>query len=181
MPFGPGVWCNPLVTMHHMNIEEVSSFWEYETHRYAQELNSPPEPTRIRDIYYKFLAPKLVPLRHDWNNLSDDVNFVDPTVRRDKTHEVKRTKTENLDSFEKKAHRSWEKCREACEHADDCFQYVFRDGICGMSKSFKLGKPEKEELDLKLRWTSGWDLGKIQKWIQAQGECGPVSWPLVGG
>ena len=33
LPYGNGHWCEPLLTMHHMNSEEVSSVWQYEQTR----------------------------------------------------------------------------------------------------------------------------------------------------
>ena len=33
LPYGPGHWCEPLLTMHHMNSEEVSMLWQYEQTR----------------------------------------------------------------------------------------------------------------------------------------------------
>lgn len=30
---GPGQWCEPLLTMHHMNAEEISMAWQYEQTR----------------------------------------------------------------------------------------------------------------------------------------------------
>lgn len=33
LPFGPQHWCHPVMTMHHMTPEEVSTFWQYEQQR----------------------------------------------------------------------------------------------------------------------------------------------------
>lgn len=33
LPFGPGHWCEPILTMHHMNAEEISSVWQFEQTR----------------------------------------------------------------------------------------------------------------------------------------------------
>ena len=30
LPYGPGHWCEPILTMHHMNAEEISSVWQFE-------------------------------------------------------------------------------------------------------------------------------------------------------
>lgn len=30
LPYGPGHWCEPLLSMHHMNAEEVAAVWQYE-------------------------------------------------------------------------------------------------------------------------------------------------------
>jgi hypothetical protein len=33
LPYGPGHWCEPLLTMHHMNSEEISAVWQYQQTR----------------------------------------------------------------------------------------------------------------------------------------------------
>lgn len=33
MPYGPGQWCEPIFTMHHVNPDEVSTVWQYEQTR----------------------------------------------------------------------------------------------------------------------------------------------------
>lgn len=33
LPYGSGHWCEPLLTMHHVNSEEVSAIWQYEQTR----------------------------------------------------------------------------------------------------------------------------------------------------
>lgn len=33
LPYGPGHWCEPIFTMHHMDSEEVSAVWQYEQTR----------------------------------------------------------------------------------------------------------------------------------------------------
>jgi hypothetical protein len=33
LPYGPGHWCEPIFTMHHMNSEEISNVWQYEQTR----------------------------------------------------------------------------------------------------------------------------------------------------
>jgi hypothetical protein len=43
LPFGPGHWCEPLLTMHHMNAEEISSVWQFEQTR-KTDVSIPPSP-----------------------------------------------------------------------------------------------------------------------------------------
>jgi hypothetical protein len=33
MPFGPMHWCQPIITMHHMSVEEVNDLWQFEQSR----------------------------------------------------------------------------------------------------------------------------------------------------
>lgn len=41
LPYGPGHWCEPLLTMHHMEPEEVSMVWQYEQTRTNKTVGSP--------------------------------------------------------------------------------------------------------------------------------------------
>jgi hypothetical protein len=40
MPYGPNQWCEPILTMHHMNPEEVSAVWQYEQTRTDKDVRS---------------------------------------------------------------------------------------------------------------------------------------------
>ena len=167
--------------MHHMNSEEISSFWEFERRRYAaQNLPTAPPVLTMKDIYTEFLAPKLQHKREDWDNLSDDWYYLD---KDSKDHEwedwrLGRTRQESdLNELEKKAHLSFENCRKACESVDECFQFRWSNDCCGFSKAFMLGKPVKKDSNEKKRSMSGWAVEKIHKWIDEQGECKKINWP----
>lgn len=163
--------------MHHMNSEEISTFWDYEMRRYAAESLSDPPPLRIKDIYHEFLAPKLTGRREDWDNLSDDVTYLDPLAIHPEW-KLGRAKNQNdMNEVEKLAHMSLEHCARACESLDDCFQYKYEDRECKTSWSFKMGHPVKRESEPSQRSLSGWDINKINKWIKAQGECRRIEWP----
>ncbi|KAJ9143507.1 Glycoprotein-N-acetylgalactosamine 3-beta-galactosyltransferase 1 [Pleurostoma richardsiae] len=183
LPFGPTHWCHPIVTMHHMNSEEISSFWDFERRRYAaQNMPSAPLPLTIKDIYTEFLAPKLVAKREDWDNLSDDWYYLDassPNHEWEDWRVGRAKKDEDKSALEKRAHLSFDDCRRACESVGDCFQFRWQDECCGMSRAFMLGKPVKKESKPKKRSMSGWDVQKIQKWVAEQGECSSIDWPAV--
>lgn len=44
LPYGPGHWCEPIFTMHHMNAEEISNVWQF-------------EQTRKTDVSVRFYLP----------------------------------------------------------------------------------------------------------------------------
>ncbi|TEA22600.1 hypothetical protein C8034_v002939 [Colletotrichum sidae] len=180
LPYGPTHWCHPIVTMHHMNAEEISTFWEYEHKRYADPtLPNPPPPMRIKDIYHAFFAPRMVLDRADWNNLADDRFYLDESANKHEDWQLNRAKLENLTPEEKEAHLSYAQCRKACEADQGCYAFQFKNGICAFSWSFKLGHPVKKEAHEEKRTMSGWDVRKINAFIEKQGECGPVKWPDV--
>ncbi|KAH8884908.1 hypothetical protein GQ53DRAFT_660915 [Thozetella sp. PMI_491] len=182
MPFGPSHWCHPIVTMHHLDSEEISTFWEFERKRYAsQNLPSTPPALRIKDIYYEYLHPKLQKTREDWDNGADDRFYLDRDDKRWDWQKDRVWDTDKYTDLQKKAHGSFEDCRAACESLpfEECFMYQYTDGLCSTSRSFQLGKPVKKEDDKKKRIMSGWDVDKIKKWISDQGECSKVRWPDV--
>ncbi|KAF9874386.1 hypothetical protein CkaCkLH20_07949 [Colletotrichum karsti] len=180
LPYGPTHWCHPIVTMHHMNAEEISSFWEYEHKRYSDKsLPNPPPVTRIKDIYFEFFAPKMQPERADWDNAADDRFYLDESANKHQDWQLNRAKLDDLSPEEKDAHKSFAQCRKACEVDDACFSFQHRDGVCGFSWAWKLGHPVKKESQEEKRLMSGWDVRKINAWIEKQGECGPVKWPDV--
>jgi hypothetical protein len=185
LPFGPSHWCHPVVTMHHMNSEEISSFWDFERRRFSRGGgNTMSQPLLLKDIYYEFLAPKLVRAREDWDNLADDVYYLD---RHDTAHgwedwQVGRTKDEeDMNEAERSAHKGFSECRYACESVgmDECFSFKWSDGLCGFGRAFQLGKPVKRDERQEKRTMSGWPVAKIDRWIAEQGECDKVEWPDI--
>lgn len=71
---------------------------------------------------------------------------------------------------EKVAHKSFDKCKAACDVVADCMQFRWQDDACAMSKNFRLGNP-MEKKEGKQRWSSGWNVKRINQWIKDQGEC----------
>ncbi|KAJ0326648.1 hypothetical protein COL5a_006836 [Colletotrichum fioriniae] len=154
--------------MHHMNAEEISTFWEYEHKRYSDpSLPQPPPVMRIKDIYHEFFAPP------------DDRFFLDESANKHQDWQLNRAKKEDLTEEEKVAHLSFGNCRKACEADRSCFSFQYKDGVCGFSWAWKLGHPVKRESTDEKRTMSGWAVEKINAWIEQQGECGPVKWPDV--
>lgn len=170
--------------MHHMNAEEISSFWEYE-----RDFFQPRDKVRslttqrtllLKDIYTRYFAPKMQASREDWDNLSDDVLYIDrDSGRKWDAFELERAKKGPMSQVERKAHKSFEDCRAMCEAVESCFQFLYHDGLCASSLSFKLGKPNRSEQSPAKRWKSGWIVPKINKWIERQGECKKPIWPSV--
>lgn len=170
--------------MHHMNAEEVSSFWEYERDFFQPRDNTRSLTTQrtllLKDIYTHYFAPKMQATREDWDNLSDDVLYIDrESGRKWDTFELERAKKGPMSQVERKAHKSFEDCRAMCEAVESCFQFLYQDGLCAASLSFKLGKPNRSEQSPAKRWRSGWIVPKINRWIERQGECKKPTWPSV--
>ncbi|KAI0025309.1 hypothetical protein F4780DRAFT_426800 [Xylariomycetidae sp. FL0641] len=176
IPFGPRQWCQPIVTMHHLNSEEMSSFFDFE--REFFEYKAPRSPIVFKDIYEHFVAEHLLERREDWDNISDEVFFLDPEA----DHEywmVERAKRTGLNAVEAKAHKSFDQCQTMCVKTKECFQFSYRQSVCSYRKGFLLGSPSDWQTDEDKRMTSGWDIKKIHKWIQEQGHCREPRWPLT--
>lgn len=188
LPYGPGHWCEPIFTMHHVNAEEISTTWLYEKTRISKE------PILIRDLYESLVAPKMVDTRHDWDNLSDDVCYVNPDPEAQKNAEGyqrdRQRKQGDMNPAEKEAWKSWENCSKVCAYGDEhekgsslekkrkreCFQWRWNKEVCCISKSFKLGQPKEKAPNKKDKWISGWYLKGIKDWIEATGECKEPRW-----
>ncbi|KAI2624067.1 glycosyltransferase family 31 protein [Xylaria nigripes] len=193
LPYGPNHWCEPLLTMHHMNSEEVSTVWQFEQTRKTDRI------LMIRDLYDSLIAPKMQETRENWDNLSDDVCYINPDPeaqeRADGSARDHQKNEDEMSEIEKEAWKSPENCAKVCESeipegdADDrekqlnrsCFQYRWHDEVCCTARSFKLGQPKTkpaDEDDVKAKWTSGWYMKGIHDWIDAAGECKEPAWKV---
>lgn len=160
--------------MHHIGSEELSNLYAFERKRNFTF------PMRIRDVYHQFVAPHLVPTRLDWDNLSDDVYYLNTSSNLLSYKQLSRAKTNGLSPLEKTAYLSFDNCRQACEADMGCLQYRFYHGICGFGRKIKLGYPKPKNDDVLYKWMSGWNVDKIQAWVQEHDDCGDaIKWPLV--
>ncbi|KAK4120674.1 glycosyltransferase family 31 protein [Parathielavia appendiculata] len=207
LPFGPTHWCHPIVTMHHMNAEELNTFWQFErrhllqstttiiTHQHGQSTKTrsppppsppPPRPLLMKDIYTAYVAPYLNASRDDWDNLADNRFYLDP-ARNSSWEDWKLQRSKKpaeLNEHERMAHLSFEHCRAACKSlgGDECFRFRYEDGACSIGDAFVLGKPVKKPDGEMVGVKSGWMVERIQAWIQRQGaSCDKVKWPEVKG
>jgi hypothetical protein len=176
--------------MHHMNSEEISTFWDFERRHFWTLASQKPSdikarrPLLLRDIYHEFLQPKLVRAREDWDNLADDIYYFDadsPDHEWEEWRLGRLRKEEEKNDEEKKAHLGFSECRAACESVgtDTCMSFKYFDGLCGFGRAFQLGKPVKRHEQQEKRTMSGWPVAKIEKWIKEQGDCSKVEWPEV--
>ncbi|KAK0611898.1 glycosyltransferase family 31 protein [Immersiella caudata] len=178
LPFGSRQWCHPIITMHHMNSQEIDEFWSFER---SWNSVSRYRPLLIKDVYHQYLGPKLQSIREDWDNNSNDQHYFDPTSRSQDWSD-KKDKVKDRDKYnaaEKVAHLSAGKCAAACKSAKECFQWKYYHGLCSFHKEFSMGKPVKRHPDSAKQVISGWDVEKILKWINDQGDCGRVDWPDI--
>ncbi|PKS05588.1 hypothetical protein jhhlp_008106 [Lomentospora prolificans] len=189
LPYGDSHWCHPITTMHHMSAEEISSFWEYETLRYDEALKATapgskfnPEPVLIKEIFDEFFTSRLVARRNDWDNSADERFYLDPKAKDWPDWQLNRAYDEEKKSeTEKKAHLSFDNCKKACEETKKCFQFSYKEGVCGFSFSMRLGKPTPAKKNTKKedRIHSGWDVPKIKEWADKHKTCQQIHWPKL--
>ncbi|POR31724.1 Uncharacterized protein TPAR_08046, partial [Tolypocladium paradoxum] len=175
LPYAADEWCHPIVTMHHASAQEVSEIYAFEQERNFSY------PMRIKDLYHRFVEDRLRATRDDWDNLSDNVFYLNSSASNYADWELKRAKQENLSALEMAAHQSFDDCRRACQSLDKCFQYRFRNGICAISHTIKHGNPTKKEKEERWAYRSGWNVKRIQEWVKAHDSCGDVEFPIKTG
>ncbi|KAI5923892.1 glycosyltransferase family 31 protein [Camillea tinctor] len=116
LPYGPHHWCEPILTMHHMNAEEISRVWQFEQTRKTDRT------ILIKDLYDSLVAPKMRVSREDWDNLSDDVCYInpDPSAQQQAEGYLRdRQKAEHeMNDVEKEAWKSSENCAKVCASLD---------------------------------------------------------------
>ncbi|EFY95837.1 fringe-like glycosyl transferase family protein [Metarhizium robertsii] len=159
-------WCQPLITLHHVNGEEINDLYAFERgQNFAKRI-------RIKDMYYRFVATHLVESRSDWDNGGEDVYYLDREARTYEASELDKAKTDELSDMELVAHKNSSSCKDVCYSQEDCFQWRYRDGICGLAyNKMRLGNAVKKDDDEAKRSFSGWHMDRINKWIGEQGNC----------
>ncbi|KAI1135815.1 glycosyltransferase family 31 protein [Hypoxylon sp. FL0543] len=185
IPYGPREWCHPIVTMHHLDPEEISSFWRFEK-RFYESQTFPRPIIRFKDVYEEFVEPKLLPERYDWDNLSEDVLYLDPNhperftqEEKAKDHTKKLLKQFHIPAVERDAYKSFKHCSLLCSSLRKCFQFSYHNGACAYNKSFRLGRLTKKTDKKEERWISGWKQRQICDWADEHRDCKQLVWPNI--
>jgi hypothetical protein len=76
----------------------------------------------------------------------------------------------DISEEKKDAWVSFEKCKAACESDNNCKQYSFRPGHCGLSKASRLGHATEPKDKMK----SGWLLDRIDAFREKNSGCAPI-------
>lgn len=163
--------------MHHISVEGVSAFWQWENEQYASAPSGERGPILLKDIFDAYFRPRLQARRDEWDNSSDEAFLLDFSragADYDDRTLNRAVKEEDKQGVQKEAHLSFEHCRRACEEAKKCFQFRFKDGVCGFGFSMRLGKPVPGD-----EMKSGWNVEKIERWTGKRQTCDEVLWPEV--
>ncbi|OAA63205.1 hypothetical protein ISF_05081 [Cordyceps fumosorosea ARSEF 2679] len=176
MPFYDGHWCQPIITMHHAASEEIDELDKFERNRRFKS------PVLIKDVFRDIIQPKLRDSHDNWDNLSDDVYYFDPTSRQFDETEVRLRKPDSeLNAAEQRAHLGFDECRAACESLSACMQFRFgNNGICATSTAVRFGKPAPEgSAGSDAGRKSGWMVQRVKEWAKKHDDCGAPKFPKL--
>ncbi|KAF1937658.1 hypothetical protein EJ02DRAFT_458556 [Clathrospora elynae] len=150
------LWCYPTITYHHVSPAEIEELWEFEQdwHKRHDIL------LRHRDVFMELVRPKIDVSVPDWDNMSTDKEY--------NAHD--HSTAENL--LERNAWKSFEHCRALCDDQNDCLQFSFDAGSCGISNTFSLGYANPQG-----RMRSGWMLDRVDDLFKTlEDRCGITDW-----
>jgi hypothetical protein len=176
IPFAPGIWCEPVLMMHHVSAEMGSILFQLEKDRRDdRRINN---ILLYADLWNRFLAPEnLNDTRYDWDNLSAEssnhrwnILFADGEADSNRP-----SKGENSPAA----------CKASCDNSKYCVQWSYSSIVasnwnengftkCHLSSSMRLGafkEPDEVEINGEKRlrtWQSGWRKDKFQAWANQQ-------------
>jgi hypothetical protein len=176
IPFAPGIWCEPVLMMHHVSAEMSSKLFTLEKdHMQNRKINN---ALLYADLWHRFMAPEnLNDTRSDWDNLSSEssnhrwnILFGDGEA------------DSNRASM---GEDSWEACKASCDNNKYCIQWSYSSNVapnwnengftkCHLSSSMRLGsykEPDTVEITGEERtrnWQSGWRKDKFKAWANQQ-------------
>lgn len=175
--FSPGLWCEPVLMMHHVSADVGSHLFKFEKRR--AEDHKIDNALRYADLWYHFLGPEdLNGTRNDWDNLSSE-----STNNRWNILFEKEGKPDENRAM--RGEDSWEACKQSCDSNKYCLQWSYssvaapnwnENGFtkCHLSSSMRLGahaEPEEVEVNGEHKsrtWMSGWRKDHFKRWANQQ-------------
>jgi hypothetical protein len=164
----PEVWCQKVVSFHHLEPSDIETLWEYE------RLLGPERRRDIRygDIYRDFVAPYIQEEMFEWDCIPQGHTY-----------------TEKDDEKLKEAHsdeelvfpRPWESvkaCKQSCKDTKNClmWRYLPKEKSCKIEDAVRLGRPYfpwvkyEDTLD-RTGVTSGYMIDRIRELRANEFEC----------
>ncbi|KAB8235013.1 glycosyltransferase family 31 protein [Aspergillus alliaceus] len=134
VPFDQQHWCQPVISMHKLSLEDMTGLARWEKQRGRKH------PLLYADLF-EYTEWGNLGIKVNWDN-GDWGGWQEPAPS--------------------PAHRSLEACREACHNHPECFSYTYHDSghHCVFVPSVRLGAQKPATL----RLSAGWDLDKIKQW-----------------
>jgi hypothetical protein len=176
--FGRDLWCEPVISLHHIGGEDMQSLWQWiedwkvrtmsmviissiipipaplEKDAFVTiQLTKIQHPLLFKDLFH-YVAPQITSILEDWDN-TDDSRKIYPA--------------------NKASYTSFEHCKIACEADKLCFQFVYDGTACALSHHIRLGKERSPEENGTQRYISGWNMERIREWTM-KNNCASAHW-----
>lgn len=173
--FFPEMFCEPVMSFHHLKSGDIETLWQYERLRPAGS------PILYADLYRDFVLPYIVEELEDWQ-----IAFT-KDCEETFTEEQNLTFT-NDDGLILSAHASKEGCQLACQNKYECLAWSFWEGTCKMGKGcFFLGEASTQDVKSHGCFSrppskvySGWMVDRIRQ-LRVQAACDPLRIDAVTG
>ncbi|CAK3885007.1 glycosyltransferase family 31 [Lecanosticta acicola] len=169
--FLPEMWCQPVITVHHIANQPMNAIWQYEKQHNDSGL-------RWKDVYHVSFPQGMPNHRNDWDNIAGDEAYA-------------------LDfSPAQGENQSYESCELACSHNPKCMQFMYTESWtkkeegpevekkCHHSLAIILGNQRLPRIgadgpDSLQTWSSGWMKDRIAKWVEDHRDCvlSDSNWP----
>jgi hypothetical protein len=146
VPFNEHHWCQPVISMHKLSLEDMTGLARWENQR-DRKL-----PLLYADLF-EYTKLGTLDYKTDWDN-GDWGGWQEPP--------------------ESPAHSSVEACAKACHEHPQCFSYTYvHSGHCVFVPSMRLGAQKPATKDTTL--SAGWDLEKIKQFRDTH-KCQRPQW-----
>jgi len=143
-----GVWCEPVLTLHGMDPEEMQLSFDYIEGWKEESSSNYERPMLSRDLFFSF-EKKLSMTRQSWQGFEPDGQMV---------ADKEAYTFENIDQ-----------CRSFCQADKQCMQFELYNGTCAYLHGIQWGKSAGSDI------TSGWKMGRLKEWAKHR-RCAKSHW-----
>lgn len=185
VPYGPGVWCEQVMSMHSVSTDVASDLWRLERDR--TDYQHVRDPLLFADLWIRFLQPENLSVpRDDWDNLSGGLENAKWNILFDGVEaDARKHNQRDEEGRAANGEASWEACKTSCDTNESCVQWSYssvatsnfnENGAtkCHVSRSMRFGRhvePEEvveDEMDAIKSWKSGWKRENFEQWARQQ-------------
>lgn len=146
--FHAGVWCMPIVTLHHISTSESEELKAFEERRPDQNA-----PLLYAELFNGMVSD-MIP-DHDleeWDNRCEGATVSDIVSADD--------------------------CKVACDKEPECLQSLYKENVCTLGKPGEIVFGRRHEVrDGEVKWRSSWNKTRIAEWVSKQSKCEKLTWP----
>ncbi|RFU34457.1 hypothetical protein B7463_g1835, partial [Scytalidium lignicola] len=154
VPFGRELWCEPVISLHHIGGEDMQSLWQWVEDWKVRTMSM--HPLLFKDLF-QYIAPQITSILEDWDNIDD---------------------TMKIYLTNKASYKTFEHCKVACEADKLCFQFVYNGTSCALAHHIRLGRKRLPEENGAQRYISGWNMERIRDWTMKT-NCASAHWDYM--